>query len=130
MDPSSPRWDSSSSYSFIKGLPSWYLRGLAAAAIGLFVVAVGLDFAEGLDSDVPEHIGDFFSTSADRVIHFSKSIEELFEMAGATSLLFVFMRKLLSLTQSVTVAVSPGSMNGDRLVRRKRRRVHPSQGHN
>ena len=50
---------------------------------------------------------DFFSTSADRVIHFSKSIEELFEMAGATILLFVFMRKLLSLTPSITVVVSP-----------------------
>ena len=82
-------------------------RALLVLAVGLFFMAQAMDFIEGLGNEIPEDLGDFFfNTSSDRVVHFSKSIEEFFEMAGTTVFLYVFLRKLHSLTLSITFQVT------------------------
>ncbi len=85
-----------------KQLPSLQMKGLIVAAISLFVVAVAMDFIEGMDNEILEHVADFFSTDVGRVEHFSKSIEEFFEMAATTLFLVVFLKKLISLTSAIT----------------------------
>ena len=86
----------------MKELPSFRLRGLVILAMGLFVVAVLMDFVEGMDSDPLDDIADLLSMPTGRVVHFSKSIEEFLEMVGTTTFLFVFLNRLLDLTPSIT----------------------------
>ena len=83
-------------------LPSLRLKALIVVAIGLFIVAVAMDFIEGMDNNFSDQVAELFSTSPERVVHFSKSIEEFFEMAGNTIFLFVFLKTLTSLTSSIT----------------------------
>ena len=94
----------------MKELPSLRLKGLIVMAIGLFFVAEALDFIEGMDNDVFDHVADFFSTTTDHAVHFSKSIEEFLEMAATTTFLFVFLKKLISLTSSLTFEVEPATI--------------------
>lgn len=88
-------------------LPSMRERLLVGAAIGCMVLAVGLDFVEGL---APEHRFNLYSWAAgrfelepwamqrfgkpafDALRHFSKSLEEAIEMLAITLLWFVFLR--------------------------------------
>ena len=81
-------------------------RVLVAAAIACFVLAVGLDFVEGLD---PDHPWNLYTRLSERfgweglategydapykvLRHFSKSIEESIEMLAMTILWIVFLR--------------------------------------
>ena len=91
----------------MKELPSLRLKGLIVVAIGLFFVAEAMDFIEGMDNDIFDHVADLFSTTPDHAVHFTKSIEEFLEMAATTVFLFVFLRKLISLTSSLTFEFHP-----------------------
>lgn len=86
---------------------AWTPRLMVACALGCLVLAVGLDFCEGLDDLHPLNlaatIGDtpavdlwalerFDREGYDVVRHFSKSIEETLEMLGITLLWVVFLR--------------------------------------
>ena len=66
-----------------------------------------MDFVEGQDNDVFVHVADFFLTFEERAVHFSKSLEEFFEMAGMTTFLYIFLKKLTSLTPSIRFELKP-----------------------
>ena len=83
-------------------LPTLRLKILMLTAFGLFAVAVGIDFVEGMDNGIMLRVADLFSTFPSRAVHFSKSIEEFLEMAGTTIFLFVFLKTLMSVTRSIT----------------------------
>ena len=91
----------------MKELPSLRLKGLIVVAIGLFFVAEAMDFIEGMENDIFDHVADLFSTTPGHAVHFSKSIEEFLEMAATTVFLFVFLRTLISLTSSLTFELNP-----------------------
>lgn len=65
-------------------------------AIGLYVLAVMLDFVEGLDAPPYEIFADWFSTSVKSIRHFSKVIEEFLELFGTTWFLAAFMGHLFT----------------------------------
>ncbi len=73
---------------------NWFLVGLS-----LYVVAVGLDFAEGLESGPYDGIADFFSTHVYRIRHMSKALEEFLEMLGTTTFLIIFLKNLFKLSR-------------------------------
>jgi hypothetical protein len=66
-------------------LPSVKMKSLVVLAIGLFATAVVIDFVEGMDTELPDRIGEFFGTDGGRIVHFSKSVEEFMEMAATTT---------------------------------------------
>ena len=82
----------------------WYW---VLVAIGLYALAVELDFVEGmkidfierLDNAPYERIASFFSTEDYRIRHMSKTLEEFLEMFGTTIFLTVFLKKLFRLSQ-------------------------------
>tara|TARA_B100001964_G_C14222358_1_gene595914 strand:+ start:331 stop:675 length:345 start_codon:yes stop_codon:yes gene_type:complete len=82
----------------------WFLVG-----IGLYVVAIGLDFVEGLDSGPYEGIAAFFSTEEYRIEHLSKTIEEFLEMLGTTTFLIVFLENIFNLSREWQVNISQKS---------------------
>jgi hypothetical protein len=86
----------------MRELPSLHLKLLVCLALGLFVIAVGMDFVEGMENGIMIHVADVFSTFPGRAVHFSKSIEEFLEMAGTTIFLFVFLKTLAHTTPSIT----------------------------
>ena len=80
-------------------LRAWCARGLVVFAFMLFGMAVGLDFLEGLDPDHPWNLytaavnrydvseftrARFSQSPYETVLHFSRSIEESFEMLANT----------------------------------------------
>ncbi len=91
---------------------------LVVAAVALFVIAVGLDFIEGLSSD---HRLNLFANIADRfdfsrftqdrfrhtpyetLVHFSKSLEECIEMMGNSFLWMVFLRHVVRVAGDLRV---------------------------
>ncbi len=88
------------------------------AAILLFVVAVGLDFIEGLSVDHPLNFytkiterfefGEFTQarfkhTPYKTLVHFSKSIEECIEMMGNSLLWLVFLRQFVRVAGDLRV---------------------------
>ncbi len=81
----------------------WFL-----AAISLFVIAVGLDFVEGFDSEFYEDIGiaGFFSTEDYRIRHMSKTLEEFLEMLGTTIFLIVFLKNISRMSREWKVTIS------------------------
>ncbi len=82
---------------------SWFLVG-----IGLYAVAVGLDFVEGLDSSPYEEMGiaGFFSTTGSRIRHMSKALEEFLEMLGTTIFLTIFLKNLFRLSREWRINIS------------------------
>lgn len=75
-------------------------RFLFLAAIWLYILAVGLDFVEGLDGKFFEDVGiaGFFSTEDFRIRHMSKALEEFLEMLGTTIFLTVFLKYLFRMS--------------------------------
>ena len=69
-------------------------------ALGLYVVAVGMDYVEGIKSDPSPYqgIAEFFQTKVKSVRHYSKAIEETLEMLGTTFFLATFLKKLFGMT--------------------------------
>ena len=86
----------------MRQLPALHLKLLVWVAMGLFVMAVGMDFVEGMENGFMLRVADVFSTYPGRAGHFSKSIEEFLEMAGTTIFLFVFLKTLAYTTPSIT----------------------------
>jgi hypothetical protein len=98
----------------------WTGRLLVVAGIGLFVVAVGMDFCEGLP---PKHAWNPYTWLAqfpavvewatarfhrpvyDVLVHFSKSIEEFLEMLGNTLIWTAVLRHWARITSGLTVQV-------------------------
>jgi hypothetical protein len=97
-------------------LPERRTRTVVAAAATCLVVAVGLDFIEGLDpvhpwnlyTRVAEATGlgafteyRFQETAYEALRHFSKSLEEFLEMLAITLLWYVSLRKLTRVAEDV-----------------------------
>jgi hypothetical protein len=83
----------------LKELSSQRLKYLFIVAICMYVLTVGMDYVEGLDSETFEGIADFFSTEEYRIRHMSKTIEEFFEMFATTIFLIVFLKNLFKLSR-------------------------------
>ena len=90
----------------MRQLPSLHLKLVVWAAMGLLVIAVGMDFVEGMENGFMLRVADVFSTFPSRAEHFSKSIEEFLEMAGTTIFLFVFLKTLMYATPSITLELN------------------------
>lgn len=86
-------------------------RFLFLVAIWLYVLAVGLDFVEGLDGEFFEDVGiaGFFSTEDFRIRHMSKALEEFLEMFGTTIFLTVFLKYLFRLSQEWKINIAERS---------------------
>ena len=91
----------------MRELPSPRLKALLVMAIGLFIVATAMDFIEGMDNGILNWAAGAFSTTPERAVHFSKSIEEFLEMLGTTTFLYVFLKNLTSLTPSLAFEFHP-----------------------
>jgi hypothetical protein len=91
-------------------------RVLLLVALACLVVAVGMDFIEGLDEEHPwnfyagldrwleldDRAGAWFGKSGfEAVIHFSKSVEELLEMLANTLLWVAFLRHLVGMCREL-----------------------------
>ena len=89
-----------------KKLWDWFLVGIT-----LYVVAVGLDFVEGLDGAPYEEMGiaDFFSTHNDRIKHMSKALEEFLEMLGTTAFLIIFLKNIFRMSREWKITISEKS---------------------
>jgi hypothetical protein len=85
------------------------LRYLLLVAIWLYVLAVGLDFVEGLDNKPYEGIASFFSTEDFRIRHMSKALEEFLEMFGTTIFLTVFLKYLFRLSHEWKINIAKES---------------------
>ena len=90
----------------MRQLPALYLNLLVCSALGLFAIAMGMDFVEGMENGIMIGVADVFSTFPDRAVHFSKSVEEFLEMAGSTIFLFVFLKTLMHTTPSISFEFS------------------------
>ena len=86
----------------MRQLPAIQLKAIVWMALGLFVIAIGLDVVEGMENGFMLRAADVFSTFPNRAVHFSKSIEEFLEMAGTTIFLFIFLKTLMYTTSSIT----------------------------
>jgi hypothetical protein len=91
-------------------------RLLLVTAAGCMVLAVALDFIEGLDGDhgwnIQLWILETFSLSKYTVRHFAKSLEEFLEMLAISLLLMLFVRHLIRVTeQRLTLNFSPGNLS-------------------
>lgn len=97
------------------------LRLLVLAAIGCFVVAVGMDFVEGLDPGHPANVytritqtwdlraytmHTFGRTPFVSLRHFSKVLEESIEMLGNSLLWYLFLRRLGGSAQEIRVRLA------------------------
>jgi len=97
-------------------------RLLVLAGVSCFVVAVGLDFIEGLDPGHPWNVHfwigsnwdiDVFArrrfarTAFDASLHFSKSLEETTEMFGTTLLWIALLRHLTEVTDELRIRFVP-----------------------
>jgi len=91
------------------------------AAIGCFVVAVGMDFVEGLEN------GYAWLTTAtgwevDATRHFSKSLEELVEMIGMSLFLVAFIAQLARTAPRLDLRFVAGAGSAAAQASRPRRR--------
>lgn len=83
-------------------------RARVAAAISLFVVAVGLDFVEGMD-DGYRWLTGADGWDADSVRHFAKSLEEFLEMVGMSIFLVAFIDRLAAVAPCLEVRFIDGN---------------------
>lgn len=84
-------------YFLWREMPRTADRARVAAAIGFFVLAVGLDFLEGMDEGYRWLTGAA-GWRADTVRHFSKSLEEFLEMVGMSVFLVTFIGHLAAVS--------------------------------
>lgn len=68
-------------------------------AFGCYVASVVLDFFEGMDEGIYDPLIAFFKTELHTIQHFSKLVEEIFEMVGNTLFMVVFTKHLLNLAE-------------------------------
>ena len=85
-------------YFFWKELKGTNLRRYIFLALLCYVIAVGLDFSEGLFSSAYQIKPVMpFEVSKNSLIHFMRSVEELLEMSGTIIFWYVFMKYLAGL---------------------------------
>jgi hypothetical protein len=70
-------------------------RLFLVAGVGFFILAVGLDFVEGLKSQSYLPVSEFLGLEVKAVRHLSKAIEEFLEMLGTSCFLLVFLDQFL-----------------------------------
>lgn len=80
------------------------LRRLLVAALGCFVLAVVMDWVEGLD-DGWGFVRRVTHWRTDTITHFGKSIEEFIEMFGTTLFLVAFVRHLARVGQGWRISL-------------------------
>jgi hypothetical protein len=108
-------------YFFWKELRPKHSRTLIVLGIGCFVVAVGLDFLEGLDArhvlnpytwitenfDIEEWTRHrFHSEPYSTLRHFSKAIEEVIEMLGTTAIWIAVLRHWMQSADELRIRFS------------------------
>ncbi len=76
---------------------------LLAAGLAAYVIAVGLDFAEGLDAGPLPALADTLDLSLSSLRHYSKALEETLEMLGTTFFLVGFLQQLLRLRATIQI---------------------------
>lgn len=81
----------------------WYLwknlydqrsKKMFVAALVLYVLAVAMDFLEGLGTGPYQGVAESLGLLPKKVVHLSKAYEETFEMFGTTLFLICFLRHL------------------------------------
>lgn len=77
-------------------------RARVAAAVGLFVLAVAMDFVEGMDEGY-RWLSAAAGWESETIRHFSKSLEEFFEMVGMSIFLVTFIGYLASIAPRLEV---------------------------
>lgn len=70
-----------------------------------WVLAIGLDFVEGLKGVHTWIVSALDARAANTVWHFSRSLEEFLEMLGATLLLIGLLRHVQSAVERVTISI-------------------------
>lgn len=98
-------------YFIFRELPYTWARVGVVVAVGMLVVAVGMDFFEGMQEDATGNIyaglgsikgfdelseSRWNESAYDAIVHFSKSVEECLEMMANSVLWWVFARNLLT----------------------------------
>lgn len=94
-------------YFLYREMPRPVERLLVAAALGCFVLAVGLDFAEGLE-DGYRWLTTAAGWQVDTVRHFSKSLEEFLEMLGMSTFLVIFVGHLAAVAPRLEIRFGGG----------------------
>jgi hypothetical protein len=112
---------------FVVGFLWWQLKAcrprlVVLTAVGCLVVAVGLDFFEGLDEyhelNVLRVIGEmpavdsymeerFETRGYTAVVHFQKSVEEVLEMFGMTLFWLVFLHQFMQMASEYRLRIVP-----------------------
>lgn len=83
-------------------MPRMVDRVKVAAGIGCFVLAVGMDFVEGLDNGY-QWLIQSLHWDAKTIVHFSKSLEEIVEMVGMSIFLVTFLGHLARTAPRLTI---------------------------
>lgn len=94
-----------------KEMPGTRHRAMVSAAITCFVLAVGMDFVEGLD-DGYRWLGAATGWEVDTIRHFAKSAEEFVEMLGMSIFLVVFIGHLATIAPHLEVRFLGGREPG------------------
>ena len=94
-------------YFLWKEMPRSVDRARVAGAIGCFVLAVGMDFVEGLDEGY-RWLTASMGWEADTIRHFSKSLEEFVEMVGMSIFLVTFIGHLARVAPRVELRFDNG----------------------
>jgi predicted membrane protein len=87
-------------------MPRRRSRMLVAAGLLCFVVAVGIDFVEGMETPY-DRLTVILALHEDTIPHFSGVIEETIENVGSTLLLCAFLGHLLELCGDVRLRIRP-----------------------
>jgi hypothetical protein len=65
-----------------------------------YIASVCFDFIEGMDEKVYNGIVLYFNTNLHSVQHFSKLVEEIFEMVGNTFFMVAFTKHLINMAEN------------------------------
>lgn len=95
-----------------KELDSASLKGMLLLAMGLYILAMGMDFIEGLD-DPYDGLGEMLSKDPDSIKHYSKLVEETVENFATTLFLVIFLKKLLGLSSEWKIQIESGKKTRD-----------------
>ena len=80
-------------------------KNLIVLALGLFSVAVGMDYLEGLKAPVFADIASTLHVHRASVIHFSKALEEVIEMFATSIFLVSFLTYFFDRYRSVRMSI-------------------------
>lgn len=84
-------------------LNTWQLKANIVLALAFYVLAVGLDFVEGMQSDPYTALAAYLNLSTESIRHFSKVIEETIELLGTTFFLLTFLKFLCAQEKDIHI---------------------------